>query len=555
VSTSAGPLRRLRLFTGLVLFGFVATHLLNHALGLISLAMMEVGRLVFLAFWRNPAISLLLQISLTIHLALAFWSLYRRRSLRLPVWEALQLALGLFIPLVLVEHFIATHQANAQFGYQDSYSFVLLVMWSWRPEVGAWQAVLLLVAWSHGCIGLHFWLRLRPWYQRVKVVLYTVAVLLPVLALLGFAQAGRFVEFLATDPLWVQQARLHARQPDGAEAALLREAVDSSLMLFAGLLALTCLARLARGWNESRHSIRIAYPGQRVVSVPIGYSVLEASRQFGIPHASICGGRGRCSTCRVHVHKGAEALPAASLDEQRVLARIGAGPGVRLACQLRPLKNLSVLPLVPPQIEPSQLPLQSSVSGGAEREVCVLFADLRGFTSLSEQRLPYDVVFLLNRYFEAMGDAVDRAGGIANQFTGDGVMALFGVHSDAGSGARDALRAAQAMQAALTAMNDELRDELPAPLKLGIGIHCGPTVVGHMGRGVATYLTAVGDTVNTAARLQDQTKVFDCQLVVSEQLVLRAGLDTAGMRREQVAVRNRAGRIGIFVVEDVRVLR
>lgn len=547
--------RRLRLATGLVLFTFVASHLLNHALGLISLAAMEAGRLVFLAFWRNPLVSLLLQGAMAIHLLLAFWSLYQRRSLRLPAWEAAQLVLGLFVPLVLIEHFIATHVAHQQFGYRDSYSFVLLVMWTLKPEIGAWQSVLLLVAWVHGCIGMHFWLRLRPWYPRLQMVFYTLAVLMPVLALLGFAQAGRFVAFLANDPLWVNALRARTQAPDGAEAALLGQAASAALATFGGLLALTCLARLMRSWIEGRKSIRISYPAGRRVSVPLGHSVLEASRHHGVAHASICGGRGRCSTCRVRVGKGLEHLPPADVSEQRVLARVGAGPDVRLACQLRPLRDLSVVPLVPPQIEPSQLPLQSSVSGGAEREVCVLFADLRGFTSLSERRLPYDVVFLLNRYFEAMGQAIERCGGIANQFTGDGVMALFGVHSDAATGARQALLAAQAMVVELGRMNDELREELPAPLRIGLGIHCGHTVVGLMGRGVATYLTAVGDTVNTAARLQEQTKHFGCELVVSEPVAALAGLELDGLRREEISVRNREGRIAVRVIPLVQALR
>ena len=92
-------------------------------------------------------------------------------------------------------------------------------------------------------------------------------------------------------------------------------------------------------------------------------------------------------------------------------------------------------------------------------------------------------------------------------------------------GARQALRAAAGMQRALAQLSADLHEELPAPLQLGIGIHCGPAVVGHMGRGVATYLTAVGDTVNLASRLQDQTKHFACQLVLSAPAAKRAGLD------------------------------
>ena len=191
---------------------------------------------------------------------------------------------------------------------------------------------------------------------------------------------------------------------------------------------------------------------------------------------------------------------------------------------------------------------------GDEREICILFADLRGFTRISEKRLPYDVVFLLNRYFETVGGAIERCGGVANQFTGDGVMALFGIESGAQTGARQALAAAQEMQRALARLSADLDAELPVPLKLGIGIHCGRTVVGHMGRGVATYLTAVGDAVNTASRLQDQTKQFSCQLIISERVAERAGFDASGFRREEITVRNRDEAIAIRIVEDVESL-
>jgi len=547
--------RRLRLASGLILFCFVASHLLNHALGLYSLKAMESGRWLFLAVWRNPVGSILLLGAISTHLALAFWAIYLRRHWRMPIWQAVQLGLGLLIPLVLVNHVIHTRGASMAYGYEDSYTMLVLLYWQLQPTLGVLQSVLLLVAWTHGCMGVHFWLRMRPWYARLSLPLYTLAILVPVLALLGFAQAGRYVSVLAADPEWLRQLLADSRVPDAVGLASLAQARDAILFSLASLLGLTLLARGLRQWHESGRSVRISYPNAQVVSVPRGFTVLEASRQGGIAHASVCGGRGRCSTCRVRVQAPANSLPPASEAEARVLARVGADANVRLACQLRPQQDLRVTPLIPPSIAPALSLVQGQVMAGEERELCVLFADLRGFTSLSEQRLPYDVVFLLNRYFEAVGDAIERAGGIANQFTGDGVMALFGLHTGVAQGARQALIAAQGMQQAIEQLSADLHEELALPLKLGIGIHCGATVVGHMGRGLATYLTAVGDTVNTASRLQDQTKQFDCQLVLSEPVARHAGLDLTGMRREQISVRNRAEPIGILVAKDVRDLQ
>ncbi len=546
--SSAAQVRRVRLCSGLILFSFVSMHLLNHALGLVSLQAMESGRWIFIAIWRNPLGSVLLLGALVVHLLLAFWSIYLRRHLRMPLWQALQLGMGLAIPTILANHLVFTRGAWTAYDYQDSYTMLVLLYWQLRPDLGLWQSVLLLIAWSHGCIGVHYWLRMQRWYGRVSMLLYTAAILLPVMALLGFAQAGRHAANQAQDPQWMRQLLADTRVPDALALAQLTLVRDTILWLLAATLCATLIARALRQWHESTRSVRIRYPDARVVSVPIGFTVLEASRQAGIAHASVCGGRGRCSTCRVRVHAPPDSLPPASDAEARVLERVGADATVRLACQLRPTHDLHVTPLIPPSLPPALALTHREVMAGEEREICVLFADLRGFTSLSEQRLPYDVVFLLNRYFEAVGKAIEGAGGVANQFTGDGVMALFGLGVGIEQGARQALRAAQDMQAAIHGLSADLHEELASPLRLGIGIHCGPSVVGHMGRGVATYLTAVGDTVNTASRLQDQTKQFQCQLIVSESVARHAAVDVSRFRHEQVEVRNRAEPIGIVII-------
>lgn len=164
------------------------------------------------------------------------------------------------------------------------------------------------------------------------------------------------------------------------------------------------------------------------------------------------------------------------------------------------------------------------------------------------------MVFLLNRYFEVIGSAIERAGGIANQFTGDGVMALFGVNTGSAEGCRQALVAAREMVQGLAQLSEALDAELEAPLRMGIGIHCGPTVVGRMGRGVALYLTAVGDTVHVASRLQELTKDYRCQMVISESVAERAGVDVTACPRHELTVRNRQEPIVIRTIDDIDML-
>ena len=193
-------IRRLRLATGLILFTYVFTHLVNHSLGLVSLGAMEAGRFWFLAIWRSGPGTIVLYGALLTHFTLALVSIYRRRHFRMRAWEATQLLLGLAIPPLLVAHVVGTRVAHAWLGATDSYTAVLFTLWYARSDLGLRQTLTLLVAWTHGCLGLHFWLRLRPRYPGVAPYLLVGAVLLPTLALLGFVSGGRAYDSWASAP-------------------------------------------------------------------------------------------------------------------------------------------------------------------------------------------------------------------------------------------------------------------------------------------------------------------------------------------------------------------
>jgi len=342
------PTRRLRLFTGLVLFAYVSTHLINHALGLVSLGAMETGRDWFLGAWRSRPGTVLLYGSLLIHIALAFLALYERRTLRMPLWEAAQLALGLCIPPLLMGHVFGTRVAWELYGVEDAYSRLTLSLWALTPELGRKQVLTLVVIWSHAMIGLHANAKLRPWYPRAAPWLLAAALLLPVLAVLGFVNGGRQAAALARDPAVRAELLWHGRAPlTVTETERLRTLRELTLTAYSTLLAAVLVARGVRGVAQRRRArIRVVYPDNRRVSVAAGLSVLEVSRLAGIPHASVCGGRGRCSTCRVRIRSAAP-QPPPDEAEARVLARLGVPPDVRLACQLRPTSNLLVVPLLP----------------------------------------------------------------------------------------------------------------------------------------------------------------------------------------------------------------
>jgi adenylate cyclase len=332
-------------------------------------------------------------------------------------------------------------------------------------------------------------------------------------------------------------------------AQAVEEAKEATWGFFVGCVLLMLAARPVRAaWQRRGGLVRVTYPDGRRVAILPGTTILEASRARGIPHASLCGGRGRCTTCRSRIGAGLEALPPPSPDEARVLRRIGAPPNVRLACQTRPTADVDVYPLLPPGVgTPSDLDGQD-YAGGSEREIAVLFADMRAFTSLSESRLPYDVVFLLNQYSDGMGRAIERAGGYPNQFVGDGIMALFGLKSGVAEGCRKALAGAVSMARALEVLNTNLAHNLREPLRIGIGIHTGQVIVGELGYGRARYLTAIGDPVNTASRLETLTKEYGCQLVVSESVAALAGVDLSAFPVYEIQVRGRISQLQVRVI-------
>ena len=542
---------QVRLFSGLVLMVFVAGHLVNHALTLHSLEAVAAGRRAFTAIWRSGPGTILLYGALIAHVTMTLWRLFQRRRLRMPIWEAVQILLGLAIPFWLAVHIIGTRGIHQAFGVDDTY--LLQFAGVWQGGAGR-QTTMLLLVWLHGCVGLHFWLRIRPWYARLRPSLLIVALLLPSLALAGFHLGGREVQaMIALDPDWIDRVAAAQRWLDEEDRAWIYQQEGWVLNGFVAVLALITLGRLVRHFMErSAGKVRIRYLDGNSVTIDPGMTVLEGSRAAGVPHASVCGGRGRCSTCRVRLGDGAEHVAPPGDDEARVLKRIGATESIRLACQVRPIKDLEVTPLLPAGAEPMASQARVDPGTGVEREIAVLFADLRAFTRMSEGRLPYDVVFILNQYFKAMGSAIEGAGGRVDKFIGDGIMALFGIDAEPERACQQALIAAKAMSVELEELNRQIAADLPEPLRIGIGLHVGPVILGEMGYRQATTLTAIGDTVNVASRLETLTKEYGAQLVVSARLAKRAGVDLSAFETSDVDIRGRKRPLQVHVVEDAK---
>jgi adenylate cyclase len=171
--------------------------------------------------------------------------------------------------------------------------------------------------------------------------------------------------------------------------------------------------------------------------------------------------------------------------------------------------------------------------GGEEREVTILFADLRGFTTMSEKFSPHELLTLLNRYLDRMSAEIERQGGVIDKFIGDAIMALFGAPVDQADAADRALAAGLAMEQALKELNAELAAEGRAPLALGIGINTARVVAGNIGSHRRLNYSVIGDGVNVAARLQSLTRTPD----YATNLITSATTLAALRQRDRVAAR------------------
>ena len=543
---AAFGIRNQRLISGLVMGLFLLMHFGTIALGLVSVEAMDAALPYTMAPWRSPPGTFLLFGALLVHFGLSLRALYRRRTLRMTYREGAQLALGLIIPFLLASHLAATRLEPIFSGQGPNFAMEVRTFWIKAPAKGVQQSVLLVVAWLHACLGLWFWLRTKAWFPQASATLFTAAVLVPVLALLGLAEAGK------------QLAALPPPAPPPVAAAVWpdTETLTQGLyLLFGGALVGVFAARLLRRWRGRHTQVRITYPSGQVVTVPKGSTVLEASRMADVAHASMCGGRGRCSTCRVRVQNGLDRLPAPGAQERMTLARFRARPDVRLACQLRPTHDVSVFPIfASTRSMPTELFTSAPASASQERELAILFCDLRGFTRRAEHSLPFDTVFLLNRYFEVVGEAVQRAGGYLDKFIGDGALALFGLDADAPTACRQALAAAARIAHGLEELNAGLAGGLTEPLRVAMGLHADAAIVGQMGYGAAVGLTAIGDGINVASRLEGAAKEFDAQAVVSVELARKAGYDVSLHPQHEITVRGRQAPVHALVVEDAATL-
>jgi adenylate cyclase len=549
-----------RLVSGLVLFAFVLCHFGSHIVLIASVPAAQRAFGVLMWFWLTDAGSLLLTAAFTVHVLNALWSIYIRRYLRMPAWEVAQIALGLAIPPLIIIHLVGTKIADDFYGTDSSYASVLASHWLGPPLLwGAPSFVYLhmaaiLTVWIHACIGLHFWLRTKRWYAAWLPALGTAAILIPALALAGYISGGNQILRDGQDPDFIKELIQETNVTPEIIAKVWHD-IRIGFAIYAGLVLLPFAARLVRQLIHRIHrSPRLTHAIGRTMAILPGATVLETLRANGISHAAVCGGRARCTTCRIRVTDGLTALPEPAGLEATALSRIGANEGIRLACQLRPTSDISVLPLLTADASATYGLIRAG-NEGSERQLTVMFLDLRGSTTLGEARMPYDVLYILNQFFDEMSKALATTGGHYSNFTGDGLMAIYGLDTaDPKTSAVQALRGAREVLLRLDKVNARLKADLKEPLRIGVGIHFGEAIVGAMGPPGSQIITAIGDTVNTTARLEGLTKDYACSLVLSQAAARAAGLSLDAHQLHDATVKGRTGSIAFYALNEVPAL-
>ena len=541
-----GPLEsRLRIASGLFLFVYVCLHFIKLGLGTISPEAADSFQAVGLFFVRNWIGTMLLYGAFLIHILCAFARIARRGTLRLPIVEWIQIVLGVLIPVFLIVHMVFTRLGHEYFDVQDKVGFVSGLIWGSRS--GWEQGLLVVLVWVHGCIGIHMWLRLARWWKSAQPWAIGFAVFLPLWALAGFMTEGRRVRALLSDPETSAEVRALYNWPDREAFGWLLSVSETGLNIFLACIAVVLLALGARTLHARRNSVRISYTDGPNVSAPRGLTLLEVSRSRGVPHTALCGGRGRCTTCRVIVEDGAENLPPPSPEEKAALEAVKAPANARLACQVRPRGDIAVFRA----FRPDGRRARAHATQGSEARLAVLFLDMRGFTSRTAGQLPYDVVFLLNRFFDAIVPAIRTSGGTVDKYLGDGLLAVF-EDQDPETSARAGLQAVRGISEALAEFNTQLRKEGAPEVAIGVGLHLGTVVLGEIGARGAAPRTIIGDTVNTASRLEARTKELGVQALISEPVLRAAGVEAGELSLQSLELRGVAEPLRALLMKDGR---
>jgi adenylate cyclase len=249
-------------------------------------------------------------------------------------------------------------------------------------------------------------------------------------------------------------------------------------------------------------------------------TILEATLDAKINHTNVCGGNARCSTCRVYVMEGLNNCQPRNEKEKQLAEKLGFPQDIRLACQTRIRGDITIRrPVVDDldkQIILKQFGNAPGTRLGQEKDLTILFTDIVNYTQFAEAFPAYDVVHVLNRYYQSMNEIIVQHQGIISDVTGDGILALFGVIEESKNTVLDAINTVRAMNTSLIKFNEYLNQMYHCSFEIRAGINFGKAIAGNFDTGMMKKISAIGDAVNLASRIETANKDFGTQLLISQ---------------------------------------
>lgn len=276
-------------------------------------------------------------------------------------------------------------------------------------------------------------------------------------------------------------------------------------------------------------------------------TLLELAIENQIPIAHACGGNAKCSTCRIIVLSGIENLSEPTEKEKSIAKSKGFEKNIRLACQTKVNGNVRIKRLVRDKEDIEQAVSFQGISTGKEVFLTVLFSDIRGYTSFTENALSYDVIHILNRYFKKMGDIIINNNGFIDKYIGDGLMALFGLQDENGA-EYFAVKSGLEMLESMKDLNTYLKNNFNVEFEIGIGIHSGNAVIGNIGHPSKIQFTAIGDTVNFASRVEALNKENNTRLLVTQSVYEKIKNLVVTGKQIQTQIKGKSGIYSLYEI-------
>ncbi len=249
-------------------------------------------------------------------------------------------------------------------------------------------------------------------------------------------------------------------------------------------------------------------------------TILEAMHKGGINHTHVCGDKARCTTCRVYIMDGLSNCLPRNEDEKRLANKLGFPEDIRLACQTRINGNITIRRPIVDELDVKIVLKQfgdgSGTRLGQEKHLAILFTDIENYTEFAEALPAYDVVHVLNRYYQTMNEIIVQHKGVISDVAGDGILALFGVTEDSQNPVLCAINAVNAMNAALPRCNRYLSQMYDRSFRVRAGINFGKVIVGNFETGSMSKISAIGDAVNVASRIETANKDFGTKMLISQ---------------------------------------